>query len=68
VLGAFKDAGLVDRVYAFVAPKLCGGQAALSAIGGQGVNLMDEALQLEELQVEQLGQDILLTAKCRGED
>lgn len=68
VLGAFKDVGLVDRVYAFVAPKLCGGQAALSAIGGQGVNLMDESLQLEELQVEQLGQDILLTAKCRGED
>lgn len=66
VLGAFKDAGLVDRVYAFVAPKLCGGQEALSAVGGGGVQLMDAALQLEDLEVEQLGADVLLTARVKG--
>ena len=66
MLGAFKDAGLVDRVYAFVAPKLCGGQEALSAVGGCGVQLMDAALQLEDLEVEQLGADVLLTARVKG--
>lgn len=65
VLGAFKDAGLVDRVYAFVAPKLCGGQDALSAVGGQGVQLMDACLQLEDLEVEQLEADVLITGKVK---
>lgn len=65
VLGAFKDAGLVDRVYAFVAPKLCGGQDALSAVGGHGVQLMDACLQLEDLEVEQLEADVMLTGKVK---
>ena len=65
MLGAFKDAGLVDRVYAFVAPKICGGQNSLSSIGGEGVEFMDEALQLENLEIEKLGNDVLLTAKVR---
>lgn len=65
VLGAFKDAGLVDRVYAFVAPKICGGQNSLSSIGGEGVEFMDDALQLENLEIEKLGNDVLLTARVK---
>ncbi len=65
VLGTFKDAGLVDRVYAFVAPKICGGQNSLSAVGGAGIEFMDDALQLEDLEMEKLGSDVLLTARAR---
>ncbi|MCQ2361719.1 MAG: bifunctional diaminohydroxyphosphoribosylaminopyrimidine deaminase/5-amino-6-(5-phosphoribosylamino)uracil reductase RibD [Acidaminococcaceae bacterium] len=65
VLGAFRDACLADRVYAFVAPKICGGQNSLSAIGGKGIELMDAALQLEDLEIEKLGNDVLLTAKVK---
>ena len=42
--GAFVRAGLVDRVAAFVAPKLLGGAAAPTAAGGAGLPLGDAAL------------------------
>ncbi|MBQ0067212.1 MAG: bifunctional diaminohydroxyphosphoribosylaminopyrimidine deaminase/5-amino-6-(5-phosphoribosylamino)uracil reductase RibD, partial [Phascolarctobacterium sp.] len=64
--GAFLDAGLVNRVYAFVAPKLCGGQTSLSAIGGKGITLMNDALQLENLETKYLDGDMLLTAKVKS--
>lgn len=36
LLGSFFDEGLVDEVHAFVAPKLIGGNEALSPVGGFG--------------------------------
>ena len=62
VLGSFLDRGFVDRVYAFVAPKLCGG-SGLTAVGGRGVQLMEQSLQLQDLTVRRLGEDVLLTGK-----
>ena len=61
VLGDFKDAGLGDRVYAFIAPKVIGGQAALSPLGGQGSELVSEGWQLQEVETAVLGQDIMIT-------
>lgn len=61
VLGAFYDAGLADRVYAFIAPKLIGGTKALPPIGGAGSELVEAGWQLEEVEVQQLGRDIMLT-------
>jgi len=59
--GAFRDEELVDRVYAFVAPKICGGRHALSPVAGSGIDYMQDAWCLEEVEVEKLGQDILIT-------
>ena len=59
--GAFKDAGLADRVYAFIAPKLIGGREGKTPIGGQGSQLISEGWVLQDQQVKQLGQDILIT-------
>ena len=59
--GSFLAAGLVDRVYAFIAPKLVGGQAALSPIGGLGLALMREALPLQVDVFKQLGEDYLIS-------
>lgn len=61
VLGAFRDAGLADRIYAFIAPKLIGGREALSPIGGQGCALINEGWQLREVETRLLGQDIMIT-------
>lgn len=63
VLGAFKDAGLGDRVYAFIAPKIIGGAGALSPLGGVGSELISEGWQLDGLEYMQLGRDVLLTGK-----
>ncbi len=59
--GAFKDAGLADRVYAFIAPKIIGGSSALTPIGGKGCELIENAWQLDEAECRQLGKEILLT-------
>jgi diaminohydroxyphosphoribosylaminopyrimidine deaminase/5-amino-6-(5-phosphoribosylamino)uracil reductase len=61
VLGSFLDAGLVDRAYWFIAPKIMGSQEALSAIGGRGASLPSGAWNLQHLRVEPAGRAVLLT-------
>jgi diaminohydroxyphosphoribosylaminopyrimidine deaminase/5-amino-6-(5-phosphoribosylamino)uracil reductase len=58
--GSFFDEGLVDKVYAVVAPIIVGGDAP-SAVVGRGAERMADALRLNEVTVEQLGQDLLVT-------
>jgi diaminohydroxyphosphoribosylaminopyrimidine deaminase / 5-amino-6-(5-phosphoribosylamino)uracil reductase len=61
VAGEFVDAGLVNKVTFFIAPKIIGGTAAPSAVGGTGVELMSGALELERTTVIQRGKDIEVT-------
>ncbi len=65
VAGQFVDAGLVNKVTFFVAPKIVGGVAAPSAIGGTGVEKMAEALELERVEVVQRGKDLEITGYPR---
>jgi diaminohydroxyphosphoribosylaminopyrimidine deaminase/5-amino-6-(5-phosphoribosylamino)uracil reductase len=60
--GAFVQAGLVDRVAAFVAPKVLGGSAAPTPAGGPGLRLGD-ALRLSDLTARPLGEDWLLEGR-----
>jgi diaminohydroxyphosphoribosylaminopyrimidine deaminase/5-amino-6-(5-phosphoribosylamino)uracil reductase len=53
---------LVDKIYAFVAPKIIGGKEALGPVGGKGAGVLDEAIELEELAVETIGNDLLISA------
>ena len=46
--GGFLDCGAVDEFHVFIAPRLAGGAAAISAVGGLGVGRMAEALRLAE--------------------
>jgi len=61
VAGEFVDAGLVNKVTFFIAPKIVGGTDAPSAIGGVGVEMMSGALELENVTVKQRGKDIEVT-------
>ena len=60
VLGSLFDAGLVDKVYAFVAPKIIGGEAAPTPVGGTGALTMSQSWQLERTRWEQIGEDWLI--------
>jgi diaminohydroxyphosphoribosylaminopyrimidine deaminase / 5-amino-6-(5-phosphoribosylamino)uracil reductase len=60
VFGAFRDAGLIDEVHVFVAPRLAGGSAAPSPMGGRGVERLAEALPLSGWQVSTLDGDVYL--------
>ena len=65
LMGALFDLGLVDKVLAFVAPKIIGGVSAPGPVGGRGVEDMSKALALKHLRWERFGNDMLLTAYCR---
>jgi diaminohydroxyphosphoribosylaminopyrimidine deaminase/5-amino-6-(5-phosphoribosylamino)uracil reductase len=54
--------GVVDRVILFVAPKLVGGDG-LPAIDGLGVRRMADAMPLEILSVERVGEDLRIDAR-----
>ncbi len=67
VHGAFFDLGLVDKVYAFVAPVIVGGETSLSPVEGLGVAVMANAWRLADTRTEQFGQDWLIIGYPRKE-
>ena len=60
-LGSLFDAGLVDKVHAFVAPMIIGGLGAASPVEGSGAELMAHAIRLERTSIRQIGPDWLMT-------
>ncbi len=60
VHGAFFDMGLVDKVYAFVAPLIVGGETSLSPVEGSGVVMMRDAWNLTGTRAQQIGPDWLI--------
>lgn len=58
--GALRDAGLVDRVVAYVAPLMLGGVGATAAVGGLGAAALADATRLTWTRVTQLGDDLKL--------
>ena len=53
--------GLVNRVEAFVAPKVFGGALAKSPVEGEGVSLVDEARRFNLVDIKQIAQDVCLS-------
>jgi diaminohydroxyphosphoribosylaminopyrimidine deaminase / 5-amino-6-(5-phosphoribosylamino)uracil reductase len=67
VAGSFIDAGLVNKVTFFIAPKIIGGKEAPSAIAGRGIERMTEALELERVGVIERGRDLEITGYPAGQ-
>lgn len=60
------QAGIVNKVQAYLAPKILGGQGAKSPVGGQGFPHPDQALRLAPPTLTRLGEDILLESEVIG--
>lgn len=58
-------AGLVDRINAFIAPKVIGGRTALTAVEGEGFTQLDQAVELINVETEMLGGDVLISGYIR---
>ena len=58
LLGSLFDQGLVDKVVAFVAPVIIGGESAPSAVGGRGAERMSDAMRLSRITIQQFGEDV----------
>jgi len=50
----------VQKVYAFIAPKIVGGETAPTPVGTLDITQMTEAIPLTELTMRQITADILL--------
>ena len=61
VLASFFEMRLVDKVLAFVAPLIIGGHDAPTSVRGTGALRLDDALRLDRVTVERLGEDVLIT-------
>lgn len=66
LFGGLRDAGLIDRVLAFVAPILIGGARAPAPIGGAGIDRVADALPLLASRVRRVGADWMWEADLRA--
>ena len=58
--------GIVNHIYAYVAPKIFGGSEAKTPVEGVGVSVPDECAKLILTDTSVLGEDILLEYEVKG--
>ena len=59
--------GIVNKVQAYVAPKILGGDTSKTPVGGIGADAPDNAFFLTNSTITILGQDILIESEVRQE-
>jgi diaminohydroxyphosphoribosylaminopyrimidine deaminase/5-amino-6-(5-phosphoribosylamino)uracil reductase len=60
VSGAFIRSGLADKLLFFFAPKILGGDDGVPILRGRGAETMDQAIRVEDLQMQRIGEDVLI--------
>jgi diaminohydroxyphosphoribosylaminopyrimidine deaminase/5-amino-6-(5-phosphoribosylamino)uracil reductase len=53
--------GIIDKIVAFVAPKILGGRE-IPAIGGEGIESLAEAIAVQNWTIDRVGPDFMITA------
>ena len=66
LLGSFFDRCLVDKVQAVIAPIIVGAVGAPTPVAGRGALTMADVLRLRRVEVERLGEDILVSGYVEG--
>ena len=51
---------VVDKVLVFLAPTIIGGKSTPTAVGGEGIETLNQALHLRDIRVERFDGDILV--------
>lgn len=59
---------IVDKVQIYIAPKIIGGTRAKTPVGGSGVDILEQAFKLENLETKTIGDDILIEGYLRRGD
>ncbi|TMV51649.1 bifunctional diaminohydroxyphosphoribosylaminopyrimidine deaminase/5-amino-6-(5-phosphoribosylamino)uracil reductase RibD [Paenibacillus mesophilus] len=65
--GAMLEAGLVDKIVLYLAPKIVGGADAPGAFALAGFERMADAIALERVTIERIGDDCCITGYPRSE-
>jgi diaminohydroxyphosphoribosylaminopyrimidine deaminase/5-amino-6-(5-phosphoribosylamino)uracil reductase len=59
------EQGLADEACVFVAPKIVGGRGAKTPVEGGGLDRMVQAMGLEKVVVERIGDDVLIRGRVK---
>lgn len=59
--------GVVDKVLVFLAPILIGGKSTPTAVGGEGIETLGQALRLRDVRIERFDDDVLVEGYLRRE-
>lgn len=54
------EAGIVDKVMFFIAPKIIGGRDSFPAVGGKSFRKLADAYRLRDVKTKHVGEDILI--------
>ncbi len=54
------ESQIVDEVHAYIAPKIIGGYEAKTPVGGEGIEKMKDAVNLQNIHFENIADDILV--------
>jgi diaminohydroxyphosphoribosylaminopyrimidine deaminase/5-amino-6-(5-phosphoribosylamino)uracil reductase len=54
-----RRAGIVDKIYIFYAPKICGGNG-VPICAGPGVELMEQSMRLKGISVHRFQDDVMI--------
>jgi diaminohydroxyphosphoribosylaminopyrimidine deaminase/5-amino-6-(5-phosphoribosylamino)uracil reductase len=65
LLGSLFDHRLVDKVVAFIAPVIIGGEEARTAVGGKGVDKVIDSIKLERVSMERFGDDLMVSGHVK---
>lgn len=65
---SFVEAGAIDKVMTFIAPRIIGGASARTPVEGNGFSRVDDALTLYRMSNQTVGDDILVTAYTSPEE
>jgi diaminohydroxyphosphoribosylaminopyrimidine deaminase/5-amino-6-(5-phosphoribosylamino)uracil reductase len=63
--GAFLDAGEIDEMRLFLAPIVLGGRTARTAVEGEGAEAIAGAVPALTLDVDRVGEDVLIRARLK---
>ena len=56
------ESQIIDEVHAYIAPKIIGGSEAKTPVGGEGIEKMSDAVNLQNVRFENIADDILIVA------
>ena len=60
ILGSAFESGVINKVYTAIAPKIVGGDKAVTPVGGSGIERMNNAIVLERVSHEIVGPDVII--------
>ena len=66
VNASFLKDNAIDKLYYFIAPKIIGGSESIPVVAGMGIEKIKEAIEIDNLKVEMLENDILVTGYVKS--